>query len=230
MGEQIIVFGDNTYKKVKSKEEDLFFIDRKNTGKNVYFSLQKFMEENNFIDGSVLISFVEKSPLEFRLNYPFVPYSTLVVTSSDYNIDSVEKSKDKDYNIFSGDEIKTENKDPILEQIRDLSEISFYMMDAGYLNSKNNKKIPDWIVTFQDPLLQLFVNTLQPETSNPSMTIEDEYLDNPDFRKMILLGMLRILSNFLINNAYITIEEVSGLGYWTDYEVWKKLREQLKVL
>ena len=62
------------------------------------------------------------------------------------------------------------------------------------------------------------------------MTIEDEFLDNPVFRKTILLGMLRVLSNFIINNNYITIEEVSKIGTWTNYDTWKKLKEIVNIL
>ena len=83
---------------------------------------------------------------------------------------------------------------------------------------------------FKNHYLQLFVNYTKIETSNPTFTVEDEFLDNPVYRKTILLGMLRVLANFIVNNNYITIEEVSKLGTWTDYDTWKKLKEKVEIL
>ena len=125
--------------------------------------------------------------------------------------------------------MEAKDKTLILKNIKLLSEICYQMMEAGYMDLENNKKIEDWIVLFQEPILQLFVNYTKIETSNPTFTVEDEFLDNPIFRKTILLGMLRVLSNFIVNNNYITIEEVSKIGTWTNYDTWKKIKEIITI-
>ena len=230
----ILIFGNNTFNKIKTKtEQPIFFVDRKNRGDNVYFSLEKFLLTHSLGPEDTLISFEGKTPLEFRLRFPNAPRRVVLVTTENYNIDQILDKKDnkkEDYDIFSGELMEAKDKTLILENIKLLSEICYQMLEAGYMDLENNKKIEDWIVLFQEPLLQLFVNYSQIETSNPTMTVEDEFLDNPVFRKTILLGMLRVLSNFIINNKYITIEEVSKIGTWTNYDTWKKLKEQVSIL
>lgn len=229
----LLIFGDDTFNNVKTKREDVYYIDRVNEGSNIYFSLQDFLAKNKLDSEDTVISFTENSPLEFRLSFPLIPKEVLVITTKNYSIDDVLEDKNlrkKDYDIFSGKKIETKDTQLILSNISLMSYISYQMMEAGYIDLENNKKIDDWIVLFQEPLLQLFVNYTQIETSNPTFTAEDEFLDNPIFRKTILLGMLRVLSNFIINNNYITIEEVSEIGTWTNYDTWKNLKEKIKIL
>ena len=230
----ILIFGDSTFNKIKTKtSEPIFYIDRNNKGTNVYFSINKFLLDNQLGPNDTIISFEGKSPLEFRLRFPNAPRGTPLLITENYNIDEIldkNELKKEDYDIFSGNLVETSDKTLILENIKLLSEISYQMLEAGYLDLENNKKIDDWIVLFQEPLLQLFVNYTKIETSNPTFTVEDEFLDNPVFRKTILLGMLRVLANFIINNNYISIEEVSSFGTWTDYDTWKKLRKKVSIL
>lgn len=230
----LLIFGDDTFNKIKTKTtQPVFYVDRKNTGTNVYFSLDKFLLAHKLGPEDTIISYEGKSPLEFRLRFPNAPRGTPLLTTQNYNIDQIlDKSelKKEDYDIFSGNLVEAKDKSLILENIKLLSEISYQMFEAGYMDLENNKKIDDWIISFQEPILQLFVNYTKIETSNPTFTVEDEFLDNPVYRKTILLGMLRVLANFIVNNNYITIEEVSKLGTWTDYDTWKKLKEKVEIL
>jgi hypothetical protein len=230
----ILIFGDNTFNKVKTKtEQPIFYVDRKNKGSTVYFSLEKFLLDHQLGSEDTIISFEGKSPLAFRLQFPNAPRGTPLLTTENYNIDQILDNKElkkEDYDIFSGSLVEAKDKTLILENIKLLSEIAYQMLEAGYMDLENNKKVDDWIVSFQEPLLQLFVNYTKIETSNPTFTVEDEFLDNPVYRKTILLGMLRVLSNFIINNNYITIEEVSKLGTWTNFDTWKKIKEKVKIL
>ena len=230
--ERIIICGDNTYKKMKTEyvEKIILYVDRKNDSKeNVYFSLERIGE---LYDSDVFVSYVYDTPLSVRLNHPNIPRDSLVIVTKNNELSEVlseTSHENDDYDLFGGLEILTSKKeiiDQIEYQIKDLFDISYSMMEAGYLDCENNKKIPDWIVMFQDPILKLFTEHHQIETSNPTMNIEDEYLDNPRFRKTILMAMLQILANYIVNNKVVTIEEVSKMGMWTDIETWSVLKSR----
>ena len=62
------------------------------------------------------------------------------------------------------------------------------------------------------------------------MSIEDEFMINPQFRKMILIVMLKILANFIINNKLANIEEITQAGGdWFQEDTWKELKEKVKL-
>ena len=160
----ILVFGNNTFNNVRTKtEQAIFFVDRKNKGENVYFSLEKFLLNHSLGPEDTLISFEGKTPFEFRLLFPNTPRGVVLVTTKNYNIDQILNKKDnkkEDYDIFSGELVEANDKTLILENIKLLSEICYQMLEAGYMDLENNKKIEDWIVLFQEPLLQLFYQLL----------------------------------------------------------------------
>ena len=104
------------------------------------------------------------------------------------------------------------------------------MLEAGYLEKKNYKKIDDWIISYEEPILKLIKVYHEITTSNPSIDFEEEYLINPQFREMNLLIIMKVLANFMVNNNIIKLEEVSKLGSWEEKEVWKKLRKKVKLL
>ena len=172
-----------------------------------------------------------------RLLIPQLPYNTLVAcpgtTELEEIIDAIEDYKNKDYDIYSGEKIKTTNNkiiESIKKNIKDIYDICVQMMDAGYVDLENNKKIDDWIVMFQDPYLQLFVEKFNPETSNDTMTVEDEFLDNSTFRFSILQVLLKVISNFFVNNNYIKTDNLSKYKNWHDKELWKFIKDTVDFL
>lgn len=199
--------------------------------------------------GDIFVSYLHDSPLDFRLEYYNIPYDALVITTKDDDLENVLKeiNQPEDYSIFSGQEIeaiKKETKVSILKSFKILVNVMYQMMDAGYLEHKNYKKIDDWILSFEEPILKLFkiyhgfekvdlneaTKLLTVGTSNPSVDFEEEFLINPQFRQMLTIMLMKIISNFIINNNMVTLETVSELGDWQDKEVWQKLRKKVKLL
>mgnify|MGYP003628077550 CR=1 FL=1 len=118
----------------------------------------------------------------------------------------------------------------IRKNIKDIYNVSVQMMEAGYLDLENKQKIEDWVVMFQDPFLQMFVEKYEPETSNDTMTVEDEFLDNANFRLSILQTFLKIISNFFVNNNYIETDKLSKYENWYDKEVWDFIKKEVDFL
>lgn len=189
-------------------------------------------------EDDVFMGYGYTSPLAIRLKYSQIPSENLVILAESKKDlqDLIKKEKINfrdDYAIFSGSKINTINKninEDIIANIKLLSEIAYDMLAAGYLVEENRQKIKDWIISFEEPILKIFVNYHKITTSNDSMNIEDEFMINPQFRKMILVTILKILANFIINNNLISIEEISQLGTnWLEEETWVKIKEKVKL-
>lgn len=200
-------------------------------------------------EGDIFVSYIHDCPLNVRLEYYNIPYNSLVITTNDIDLNDVLDAPDydEDYAIFSGRKIEVAKKDSkvaILKSFKLLVDVMYQMIEAGYLERKNYKKIDDWIPSFEEPILKLFkiyhkfqaidINEPSKEkiigTSNPSVDFEEEFIINPQFREMLTVMLMKIVSNFIINNGMITIKEVAELGDWKDQEVWKKLRKKVKLL
>ena len=78
--------------------------------------------------------------------------------------------------------------------------------------------------------LQIFVEKFQPETSNSTMTVEDEFLDNANFRVTILQAFLKVISNFFVNNNYINMTELSSYTEWYDKKLWQFIKQEVDFL
>ena len=98
-----------------------------------------------------------------------------------------------------------------------LIEVTKHMVKAGYFIEENREKIPDWIVTFHEPILKMFLIYCGIETSCEDIDITDEFLDNPQFRQMITETLMKITSNFLVNNKNIEGKD------WRSEETWRDL-------
>lgn len=204
--------------------------------KNIIFTDNLFLFEDLSI-GDIFISYEHKTPLSFRLEFYNIPSDSLVLITDNENLKDVLDEGNmvryytEDYDIFSGKKIessKEENIEEITNNLKIVSDVMFQMLEAGYLEEKNYKKIEDWIISFEEPILKLFKLYYKIETSNPSVDFEEEFLINPQFRKMILITILKTISNFIINNEMITLKKVSEIGQWTDINLWRKLKKDLK--
>ena len=190
-------------------------------------------------ESDIFVSYEHSSPLDFRLDNYTIPYNALVVTTENIDLKEVlsdeneEENYLEDYRVFSGDKIEAVRKDTkvaIVKTMKLLSDVMYQMLEAGYLEKKNYKKIDDWIISYEEPLLKLIKVYHEIKTSNPSIDFEEEYLINPQFREMNLLIIMKVLANFMVNNNIISLEEVSKLGSWEEKGVWKKLRKKVKLL
>lgn len=232
---KVLVFGKN---KINYDEEkyNVYYINRV-IGQNNYFSYKDFSSSHTLGKDDIVLSYNITIPLDMRLLIPEIPFDILVACPTSDNletiIDDLDSFKKKDYDLYSGAKIETEDNkivENIKKNIKDIYDISLQMMEAGYLDLENNQKIDDWIVMFQDPFLQLFVEKYKPETSNGTMTIEDEFLDNADFRKSILQAFLKVISNFFVNNDLIDVKNLSKFKNWHDIELWKYIKENIEFL
>jgi hypothetical protein len=195
------------------------------------------VKEKNYDPEDVFIIFDYNSPIAARLDYPNIPMTNLVITTTkEKDISKLLKDKknnfDNDYNIFSGKKILSTNravKKDILLNMKTLVKIMYEMLEAGYMVQENRKKISDWIISFQEPIQKFFLNYHKFETSNNSFTFEEEFMVNSKYRQMILTIILKIMANFIINNDLITIDQVSDAGTWLEEKTWMLIREKIKL-
>ena len=195
-----------------------------------------------FVKEDIFVSFFSQyvSPLELRIEQFLIPRENLCIVFKNlkdfnhlfdtYSLEDEEMDliRDDDYDFFSGNEVTSESKvvrKPIFKRMSELKELTHVFIDAGFLDDGEDvpdhlpRKIDDWMVTFEDPLQKFFsVHTL-PETSasiedGGDMTIEDEFLINPSFRKGITLYWMKVLANFMVNNEITSIDEVGSMGNW----------------
>ncbi len=211
------------------EKEDIFVND---DDKNIIFTDNLFLFQD-FNIGDIFVSYEHKTPLSFRLEFYNIPSDSLVAITDDKNLKdvlsegSIRRYYSEDYSVFSGKKMETgieKNEDEIKDNLKILSEVMFQMLEAGYLEEKNYNKVEDWIISFEQPILKLFKLYYKIETSNPSIDFEEEFLINPQFRKMILITILKTISNFIINNKMITLKKVAGIGQWEDIKLWKNLK------
>ena len=202
--------------------------------KNIIFENNFYREDLILKEEDIFISFEYKTALEFRLEFFTIPSKSLVITSSTKNIIEVLEDKDLNYNndyaIFSGAKIESLNsevKQKTLETIKFLSDVMYQMLEAGYFINKNFKKVDDWIVSFEHPILKIFKIYHIIETSNPSIDFEEEFLINPQFRQMLVEMIMKIIANFIINNEFTTAESIAKFGNWKDIEMWRKLKKRI---
>jgi len=228
--QKVFVYNLQLQKLIKPDDKEIIEVDKEN-------SLFNYTED--FSVGDIFVSLEHKSPLDFRLEYYNIPYNSLVIATEEtdleklLNEDIIQEYFLEDYAIFSGKRItavKKASKVSILKSLKLLVDVMYQMMEAGYLERKNYKKIDDWIINYEEPILKLVKNYHKIETSNASIDFEEEFLINPQFREMNLLIIMKIIANFVINNNMITLEEISKLGEWQEKEVWKKLRKKIKLL
>ena len=222
---KVYIFNRNSKKRYSFKNREVIFLDK------------------NFIDPELVLSeddiFItsfHQTPLECRLEHYNIPSDSLVISSTRLDIDKILENEDEnfrdDYAIFSGQKINSDKKEIkiiVLQNCVLLSNIIYQMLEAGYLEEEDLKKIDDWILSFEHPLLKIFNLYHKIETSNTYVEIEEEFLINPAFRKTILIAMMKIMANFIINNGMITVEKVSKMGEWNNKETWKLLKEQVKM-
>ena len=184
----------------------------------------------------IFVSYINETTIELRIDEWDIPADSLCIVTKNKDLDNVldneEYNYEQDYYLFSGQKIKgleTETKKDIIRSMKTLATAMYQMLAAGYLQEEDNKKIDDWIPSFEEPTLKLLGKYLKFETSNPDKNIEDEFLINPQFRKMILLNIMQILANYIVNNEMIKVDEVAKIGNWTDEKTWEKLNKKLKL-
>lgn len=239
------IFGKK--EKIETEEEIIFI------GKSGDFpSLEKYLEKEKdhyiynftknhlniqyFSDSDIFISREDITPLELRLRETTIPRKSLVIVDSKKKIKDVIENKydytDMDYDIFSGESIKDFSKKmklKILTEIVLLSKVMYQFLDAGYFEMENNDRIDDWIVLFQEPILDIFIRYHKIETSAEDVPTSDEFIINPQFRKMLCVNMMKILANFVVNNNYVNLKDISKYESWENPELWFYLRDNVKI-
>lgn len=192
---RVFVFGTKNY------DIDQYFI-----GKNGrYKTLTLFIKsEGELTHEDIFISEYHSYPFSVRLEYPSIPPDALVVTEQNIDMDHIYDYKIYDYSFFSGD-VVTYHKEEINNHMKDLYNVMFEFVKAGYLVRENRNKIPDWIITFYDPIQKLFILYNNIKTSSEDITIVEEFLVNPQFRELITTTLLKIITNYLVNNKNISI-------------------------
>ena len=202
-----------------------------------FFLIDNFYKEGlEFKEDDIFITYENKNPLECRLEHYVIPAESLVIATDSLDIvklldkKNMEAHYTDDYSIFSGSKVYTIKENIKLEinkTISFLGEVMYQMLDAGYLEKKNYKKVEDWIISFEHPILKIFKIYHKIVTSNPSIDFEEEFLINPQFREMVLETIMKVLANYIINNEVTTLEKVARFKTWKDAELWLLLKKKI---
>ena len=199
-----------------------------------YFDLCKnHLDEVYFEDSNTFISFSNNSPLQLRLQEPFIPNDSLVIVSKNKKdltkiMENPYTLEAEDYKIFSGEKVKSSNIKEISFYMSTLMEVADEMLEAGYLEMENKKKISDWMITFQEPIMDVFIRYHRFTTSAKDFDTKEEFLINPQFRKVILISILKILANFIVSNQLLTKKDLKNLDSWESEKTWKFVKQQVK--
>lgn len=191
--------------------------------------------KGEYYSEDVFVVYGETSPLAARLKYFNIPPDNrvIVIKKGEDMIEKVKKGdiiEKEDYNIFSGEKVPTsldkDMKKDILKSMKTLSYVAYQMLGVGYLEEKSTGKIEDWIPSFQEPILKLFRDYFEFEVSNEDYLMEEEFMINPQFRKMILVTLLKVLANFVINN---NLAKKTDIQDWMSTSEWQKLKKVVKL-
>ena len=164
---------------------------------------------------------------------PLIPRNCLVIIGQEPDLEDIILNKfnyeDLDYDIFSGERVYVDYKEKITSVMTDLLEILNQMLKAGYYEVQNVDKVDDWIITFQDPVLDIFIRYHQLETSAGDITSCDEFLINPEYRRTVCIMIMKILANFLINNGLIIKRTVKKYSGWENPSLWYYIKNEIKI-
>ena len=79
-------------------------------------------------------------------------------------------------------------------------EVLIEFVNAGYHEEKNLQKIPDWCVTFTEPIMEYFIQYFEIKTEADDIFLVDQFLTTPEFRKMITVLMAKVVSKYKFEN------------------------------
>ena len=189
-------------------------------------SVGKISESENmtnvFVDRDLFSSVVS-----FRVNLPNLPRGSRFIKSEEHVktiLDKLHKGeKFEEYDIMSGDSIEdldSDSEKDVKDYMKTFSEVLLNFIEAGYHERQNIKKIPDWMLTFEEPIMKYMISYFEIKTACEDIFLVDQFLTTPQFREMITGIMMRVMAHFFINNEYIDIKDVSS---WKDTEMWKSL-------
>ena len=179
--------------------------------------------KNVFIDRDMFSSVVS-----FRVNLPDLPRQSRFIKTDEHVksiLDKLNKDeKFEEYDIMSGDKhpytLGRESLIDINKYLKTFSEVLLSFLDAGYHDLQNTKKVPDWMLTFEEPIIKYMTHYFDIKTACEDIQFPDQFLSTPQFREMITGVMMRVMANYFINNEYIDINNISS---WKDIKMWKSL-------
>lgn len=200
---------------------------------NPYETSQNHLQIPYFSEEDCFISYIHNNPLELRLDEVLIPRESVVITGKKHDIEDISLNKHsyRDYDIFSGDKIINDvDYRPYIENVISFfSGVLYQMLDCGYLELKNIDKMDDWAVTFQEPVMDLFIRHHKMETSADDKTTTEEFLENPKFRRTLCVMMMKIVSNFIVNNKMTKSIDFTGFRSWEEKNLWYHIRDKIKI-
>ena len=212
----ITPFGEdyvNIFRSISQYEDSVGKIEENDFNRNI------FVARNGTFSSSV----------EFRISEPDMPRDSIFVQSDEpltKIIKEVKENQLQTYDIFSAasiNKLDTLESDAVRREMKILFYVMLQYMSAGYHERKNKKKIPDWCVCFSEPILRYLISYFEIKTESPDIHIADQFLTNPQFREMITTQLLKILSNYVINNKMLDVSEVKS---WYDIGLWLSLKSK----
>lgn len=187
-----------------------------------------FYSENEPLIGSDPGVFVArsshyKSSLEFRLDHPDIGRNSKFVVTDDDNYRSI-----KTYDIFSGKDISDyseSEREAAKKYITRILEIALYFIQAGYHREESLLKVPDWCVTFTEPIMEYLLTYFEIKTEADDIHPADQFLSTPQFRKLVTEILVEVLAHYSVNNQIFEFSEITD---WYSLDTWKLFSERIK--
>lgn len=219
-----------------TKKGVIYIIPSGGNNVNIFKSLSDYqktvnnIEENDFTRNIFIArGDIYSSSLEFRIMHPTIPRDCIFIKTEE-SLNSIIKGMEKDdivtYDIFSGNDISAldlEEEMAVKKEMKLMFYIMLQFMSAGYHEQKNKKKLPDWCVCFTEPIMKYFIQYFEIKTECEDINIQDQFLTNPQFREMITIQMLKLLSNYVVNNNFIETKEVTS---WLSMNLWLSIKSK----
>lgn len=200
----------------------------------IYDFTKNHLNKKYFSSEDCFISFDHQNPLQLRLQETLIPKDCIVIAGDDLDLEDALINKfqyeEDDYQIFSGEIAPLDDtyRKDVFDSMAILVDVLYQMLRAGYLQLINVDKLEDWIITFQEPILDIFIRYHSLQTSAMDISTTDEFLINPEFRRTICIMLMKIIANFSVNNAILKDEDLDGFDSWENEELWSSIEEKLK--
>lgn len=181
---------------------------------------------NVFIDRGVYTS-----SIDFRIKNPTLPRNAVFIQSGSSIQNLLKKIENKEelysYDIFSGKNkgiLKPSDLEDLEKNIKIFYYVMLQFMSAGYHKGQNNRKVPDWCVCFNEPVMKYFIHYFEIPTEAPDIGVVDQFLTTPQFREMITFQMMKFMANYVVNNNIIDPSDVES---WHDIKIWMSIKNKI---
>ena len=100
----------------------------------------------------------------------------------------------------------------------------YWFLRSNFHKSKNflnpDDTAPGWVFQMSSKWLTLLVDVYDIKAFSEDITVQLQMSESSDFRNIVTVCTLSVLSNYVINNNLATLEEINKYGGWYNPDIW----------